>query len=79
MNFDPHGCGQDGIQTHIYVLGGHCFIRLNYKTKSPYFRKQDETQINHKCYKQSNSVPLNGIQPISTPESNGRGLCETDI
>lgn len=42
MNFDPHGCGQDGIQTHIYVLGGHCFIRLNYKTKSPYFHKQDE-------------------------------------
>ena len=36
------GCGQDGIQTHIYVLGGHCFIRLNYKTKSPYFHKQDE-------------------------------------
>ena len=24
-------------------------------------------------------VPLNGIQPISTPESKGRGLCETDI
>ena len=24
-------------------------------------------------------VPLNGIQPISTPEFNGRGLCETDI
>ena len=44
LYYDIHpGCGLDGIQTHIYVLGGHCFIRLNYKTESPYFHKQDET------------------------------------